>query len=459
MNIKRLFIPLVGILFCSEVFGQNDSTIRFSLIEAQNYAIDNFYMSQNSKLDIKSAKKKIWETTAVGLPQLTADARYDHIPGEIPTLDFGMDALFEYIFGSLTDAGYPPPNGLLDGMQSGAQPIAERDNLTYNILLNQLIFSGEYIVGLRASRVYSSLAEETNEKIELELKQTVANGYFSMLTLQKTQNILQKTLNNTIKIEENTRQYYETGLADETDADQVTLLRKRLESELNTVERQLLYMDKIFKYSVGLAADVNVELTDSLETLIGNSIVNDSMYTYVLENNIDYRILDTQEQLMKLAMDREKSKYLPTVSGFYKYTDQANTPAFNTTINNIIGIQVSVPIFESGSKMMKVQQARINYMKAQNEKEQESEKLIADADQALLDYESALEKYYYEKQGFELSEKILNKTTEKYNNGMASSIDLTTVNNQYLESQLNYSLALQALLNAKVKLDKIYSQL
>ncbi len=459
MKINRLFILLIGFLLSNQIFAQNDSVMTFSLAEAQNYAIENFYMSENAKLDIIAAKKKVWETTAIGLPQVNAELNYQHVPGDIPNLNFGMDSLFGWVFGAFDRLGETPPDELMAGLQETAQPIAQRNNTTYNVMVSQLIFSGEYIVGLRAARSYKRLSEETNEKVELELKQTVANGYSMLLILQKTRNILEKTLNNTIVLENDTRKSYEAGLVSETDADQMTLLRKKLESEINSVERQLLFMENLFKYSIGLGIEVEIELTDDMDQLISNCIVSDSSYVYFLDNSIDYKLLLTQEKLMKLAMDREKTKYLPTVSGFYRYSDQTNAPALDFTINHLLGVSISVPIFESGSKMMKVQQARINYMKAQNEKEEESDKLTAEANQALYDYKSALEKYYNEKESYELSEKILHKTREKFNNGMASSIDLTTVNNQYLESQLNYSLATQELLNAKVKLDKLYNQL
>jgi hypothetical protein len=39
--------------------------MHFSLVEAQNYGISNFYVSKNAKLDIEEAKKIVWQTTAI----------------------------------------------------------------------------------------------------------------------------------------------------------------------------------------------------------------------------------------------------------------------------------------------------------------------------------------------------------------------------------------------------------
>ena len=44
-------------------------TLRFSLNEAKQYALDNSPVLLNSARDIEIAKKMIWETVATGLPQ------------------------------------------------------------------------------------------------------------------------------------------------------------------------------------------------------------------------------------------------------------------------------------------------------------------------------------------------------------------------------------------------------
>jgi len=70
-----------------------------------------------------------------------------------------------------------------------------------------------------------------------------------------------------------------------------------------------------------------------------------------------------------------------------------------------------------------------------------------------------LEKFYNETENFELSERVLKNTTEKYKQGMVSSMDLTLSNNQYIESQITISQTVLELLNTKVVLDKAYSKL
>lgn len=252
---------------------------------------------------------------------------------------------------------------------------------------------------------------------------------------------------------------FEVGLVEDTEVDQINLIVKRTENSLVSMDRQIEFLTNMFKYQIGLDPGVKIELSDSIDNLIIGNIVNDAAYTFILEDNIDYQMLSTQEKLMQLLMKREQSKYLPTVAGFYQYQDKTEKADFDFTINHIIGISVDFPIITSGSRMAQISQARIEYEKSQNTREQEINRLYMAAQQATFDYRTALEKYNNEKLNFELSEKVYNKTFEKHREGFVSSLELSLINNQYLQAQLSYSLAVQELLSAKVAMDKIFNKI
>jgi len=460
MKFTRLMhVSILLISGCLVIQAQTDPIRKFSLAEAQLYAVENFYLSKNAGLDIQAARWKVWETTAIGLPQVSASASYQHIPGEIPTFDFGsqMGEAFEPIYSSLISNGLLDPADLPEAGEPSA--IAVRNSVTYGVTVSQLIFSGEYIVGLQASRVYKSLSEEADRKTTIELKQGVADAYFGMLLLKKNRVILEKTLQNLETNLVQIRKSFEVGLVEDTEVDQIDLVVKRTRNELSSLDRQIQMMNYLFKYQIGLEPGYEVELTDNIDDLIVLNIVNDEAYSFILDDNIDFKLLSTQEKLMKLNMNRQKSAYLPTLAGFYQYQDKTEKADFDFTINHILGVSLDFPIVTSGSRMAKISQARIEYEKAVNIREQESNRLVMAARQARYDYRTALDKYNNEKLNFELSEKVYNKTTEKYKEGFVSSLELSLINNQFLQAQLTYSLAVQELLSAKLKMDKAYNRI
>ena len=56
-------------------------------------------------------------------------------------------------------------------------------------------------------------------------------------------------------------------------------------------------------------------------------------------------------------------------------------------------------------------------------------------------------------QNLELAEKIKKQTQIKYAEGMSSSVEVTQTENQYLQSQMNYIMAVIELIQAKADLD------
>jgi outer membrane protein TolC len=55
-----------------------EKTMELSLKQAINYALENSYNTKAARNDIKSANEKVWETTAIGLPQINGKVDYQN---------------------------------------------------------------------------------------------------------------------------------------------------------------------------------------------------------------------------------------------------------------------------------------------------------------------------------------------------------------------------------------------
>jgi outer membrane protein TolC len=122
-------------------------------------------------------------------------------------------------------------------------------------------------------------------------------------------------------------------------------------------------------------------------------------------------------------------------------------------------VQLSIPIFSSGMRHNKVQQMRVTYENSQLSLQELEQGLKLQAFMARNDYQTALDGYQLQKESLALAESIQNKTLVKYKQGIASSLDLTQTQNQYLQQQGNYINAVFTLLSAKIALDKINNNL
>ena len=74
---KKTLIILIGFLVFQTGFSQEQPS-SLSLQEAIDYALENNRSSINAARDIDAAKQQKWETTASGLPQISASIDYQN---------------------------------------------------------------------------------------------------------------------------------------------------------------------------------------------------------------------------------------------------------------------------------------------------------------------------------------------------------------------------------------------
>ena len=78
-------LGVLGILGIQQIQAQN--TLRLSLSEAQQYAVEHNATMQNADLDLKKAELSRWQTLASMLPQVRAGFDYQNMCGY--TMNFG----------------------------------------------------------------------------------------------------------------------------------------------------------------------------------------------------------------------------------------------------------------------------------------------------------------------------------------------------------------------------------
>jgi outer membrane protein TolC len=118
-------------------------------------------------------------------------------------------------------------------------------------------------------------------------------------------------------------------------------------------------------------------------------------------------------------------------------------------------VNLNIPLFKSGTQKARVQQALIALDQARQTTLQVSQGLLLEEAQAKNALSSAYENYINVKDNMELSKKVYDKTLIKYQEGLASSTDLTQANDRYLAAQASYIQALSELLGAKNALDRL----
>ncbi len=447
MNLPVFFILVfsAGFLYAQE---QTDNPMEVSLEQAVEYALEHNYDVINAKADARIADKQVWEITASGLPQVDATAGYQYFV-DIPT-----NLVPAEFFG-----GEP---GEFQEIQFGTE-----QNLTLTGTVSQLVFDGSYIVGLQAARVFRELSERNYQRSETEVKSMVTQTYYLALVSSENLAIIRENLINMEKTLSETEKLFEAGFTDAINVDQLKLTVSNMKNTINNLERQEKITLDMLKFQMGMDVENELLLSDNLQSLFENvSLEILSVQNFDPANHIDFRIMESQERMQLMAYRREISFYLPSINASYTRQESAQRNEFNFFQSgeswfptSIIGLNLNIPIFSSGLRRSKVQQAKLELEKAKNNKERVFQSLLLQKQEATAEINTAMESFNTEKENLELAEKIMKRTRIMFREGMATSLELTQASDQMLTTQANFVNAMFELLEAKTKLEKALDRL
>lgn len=420
-----------------------ESPFRVSLDEAIAHALEHNADMKTARADLQIAEKQIWETTAAGLPQVNASLGYNYY------LDLPTSLIPAEFFG-----GEP---GDFQEIQFGTQ-----HNITATASIDQLIFDGRYIVGLRAARIYRELAGKNLQRSELQVRNTVKETYFLSLLADENLAILNKNFSNLEQTLFETQKLLEEGFTDPINVDQLQLTISNLKHRIAHVERQKTISQNLLKYQLGIDLREEIELTDSLNDLFDRIVIDSTLDdTLDKDRHIDFRIAQSQESMSLMVLRREQSAYLPSLTASFIRQEMAMRESFNFFDSSkswfpatYVALNLQIPIFSSGMRSSQVQQAKLELEKSRIFKDQLSQALQLQLKESKANLNTAYEQYLNEQSSLAIAQRIFDRTGIMFREGMASSLELTQANDQLLATQASYLTAIFEVLSAKNDLDK-----
>jgi outer membrane protein TolC len=248
------------------------------------------------------------------------------------------------------------------------------------------------------------------------------------------------------------------GFNEETDVDQMKIGRSNILTLITSIDANKELSMKLLKYQLGVGFDQLISLTDSLPGIIEQGNIKYlTSPEFNAKNSIDYKMINDQETISALMLKRQQSKYLPTISGFYRHQEQSNLPAFNFAVKDIVGVTLTLPILTSGLRNANIGMAKYDLLKTRLNKDNIEQGLIMEFETARSSYQTAYSNFTTNKESMLLSKKVYDKTVIKYKEGVSTSFELTQNQAQFLTAESNYYNSVLSLLNAKAKLDRILS--
>ena len=435
--------------------------------DAVDIAFKNVVALKNAKLDYKKAEALNKEVTGMALPQVSGSLQGNHYLS-LPQIQF-PDATELAIYDVLKREGVKDASGnpiTKDG------EFALRNfsfftpwNVSGGISVNQLLFEPQVFVGLQARQALLESSGLQIKVIEDSLKATVYKSYYAVLISQKQLLFIQETLNRLEKLASDQNQMFKNGFIERLDIDKTTV-------NLNNTRTMELQLQTGVK--IGLAVlKMNLGLHQSDSLVLKDVLTPDYIKEGILEENFKYedrneiKLLNTAVKLQGYDLRRYKLSYYPTVAAFYNFqrngqrqaADNGQSQPWFWYSTNLIGLNVSVPIFDGFQKKNKIRQSQFTLEKVQNTLDQARKGIDLEKTIAKNTLTSAILTMDSQEKNMELAQSVYNTVKKKYEQGVGSSFEILQADTDFQQAQSNYFKALYDAIVAKISYQKALGKL
>lgn len=427
MRRKQYILFIFSLLFLNSVAQEK---LSLDLEAARDYALNYNKTIKNSGLSVEQSQERLKETIAAGLPQVNATTDYSNAMGAEISIQF--------------DESLPPSK----------IPIKPTSN--FNLQVGQLIFNGSYIVGIQTAKLYQKLSEKSLVKTEQDIASQVVESYYLVLVSEESLKILNANLENLQTVYKKTAPMVSVGMMEKVELDQLSVQVNSLKNAVKSAERQYEMAQNLLRLQLGVSAETELELTENLSEILEKTDTGSSVSgSFDVVQNIDYQLLNVQEAMTEKQVDLQKAAYLPTISGYYSYTYKILKPAFDMSPPHVLGLQMNIPVFSSGERRSKVKQAKIDLETTKNNKALLEDQLSIQYKQLSFNLISALESFENQKDNVKVSREVYKSLKSKFEQGVISSLELTTADNNYLKAESDYLTAMLEVLKAQNDLETL----
>src|SRR5574344_1723301 len=406
---KKIWTLIFAAVCVFSVTAQDTLKLELSLEAAKQYALEHNRMMQNASLSVKQAYATRWQAIASMLPQVSAGLDYTNMCGyEMNLMNLKMAM---------------PPYGTL--------------SVTASVAL-----SGTQIVAALINNLSIEMSDVNVKKTEQDITSSVTSLYMSILAMNKTKSLLDLNLKNLQTLYESTANAVKVGVMEQTNADQISVQVSSMQSSINTTERSLEMLYNSLALQLGQGVGCYITLTQKLDELLNVEVAMELLHTELdLSKNYDYQLLQKNTELSQKQITMAAMNYVPTLSAYYQYSAKkyfSDEETMNMTAPNMVGVSVKIPIWSSGVRASTITEKKLAYKAAQNTLADTEDALRVQDKQLRYNLTSAYENYQTQAKNLDVSQRVFDNISRKFEQGYASSTDVTNSSITLLAAQSDY---------------------
>ncbi len=433
-----LFLALSGTPVAAQ------QVVTLSLSEAVDYALENNPATKNARLELLISKATIKETLARGLPQINGAYNLDYNP-KIPVVFLPNQ----------------PPFG---DPSNPSDVIPARFGVSYSsglgVTVSQMIFDGSFFVGLRASITLLELTNKDLKKAEIDVVENVKKAYFGVLVNQQRIRLAGANLSRIDTLLKETTALNEAGFVEKIDVSRVQVQRNNTFTQVQRSQTALEISKQILKLQMGIPIEYEVELVETLQDLS----TKEALVQLLGEegsDRIEIEQVATQITLVGLDLKNNVSQYMPKINfiGNARRSGAGNEldRVFNKSNwfgSSLVGVSMSVPIFDGFSKAARIQKNRVQLTQLENQRSFLKESFNSELYAAKANLRNDLNILEVQEANLQLATEVYQIARIKYKEGIGSNLEVVNADASLIEAEINYLGALYDGLISKINLEK-----
>lgn len=470
MRIGKLYALIIVMLMS---FRAAQAQEAFTLDKCLSYAMDHAIGIKNAQLDEQIADAKVKETVGMGLPQINGSA----------SVNDNTKLQRFFITKSPPDQTFFPvpgtdnvPVGDIIAVQS---PFSLASSGDASLSVNQLIFNGSYLVGLKAASAYRELSEKNAMATREQVVENVKKAFYGAVINEERIKLYESNIARVDSLLRNTQAMFKAGFAEEIDVNRIQVNLNNLQAEQDKFQNlQKLSLD-LLKFQMNYPMDQDITVTGSLSDATFSPDLDAYYQDWDYKQRPDYQVLQANKRLQELNIKNKYAAGMPVLSAYANagYSTQSakiggifKTETTGLSDNGLVGpdkwypysnfgLRLSIPIFSGLQRSRAVQEEKLTLLKIDNSFDQLKSGIDLEIKQAVTDYQNSLKSLQSQKENMGLAEHVAHVTKVKYEQGVGSNLEVVTAEADLKAAQVNYYNALYDAMIAQVDLEKAFGLL
>ena len=399
-------------------YAQNEK--EWTLDDCINYALEKNIQLQQDKISLQESEIEV-KTAKADL---------------FPSLSFGTGH-------NLINRPYQEQSATV----SGTEIISSNNKTTYNgnYSLNAqwtLWNGGQRLNNLKQQKTNRDIAQLTVAETQNMLQEEITQLFIQILYAKESIDINENTLEISKATYERGKQLFEEGSISKADLAQ-------LEAQVSNDEYQVVTSESALR-NYKLQLKQLLELDGTAEMNLATPQLNDDYVMKLLPSQEDvYQIaLSTRPEIQssklsidnaKIGISSAKAVYYPTISLSASTTSSTNSASSNNWglqmkygWNNMIGVNLSLPIFDNRQNRSNVQKAQLAYYNSQYDLTNKQKELYSTIESFWLDALNAQQQYEAADANVKSYQSSFDMVSEQFNLGMKNTVELLTEKNNLL---------------------------